>query len=262
MVFEHTVLDHLHHLGWPVAAPVATPEGDRILEVDERLYTLFPRLPGRRGAPERPRSPRALGRMLARLHRDLEGCRYESPLTLFTPILDIATTWGTGTHSVEELFTTYAEESPEAAEYCLRTLAEVRAQVATLDTSGMTRTLIHGDWHAGNLLYTRGEVTGVLDFDFAHPDLRVADLAASAMVVGDDPAVEMIEGYRAEQAIPREELALLNLHERARLLGAVAATLSIRSRGGRADSDLNVLVDMLQRLEARWPVMKARLGLA
>jgi hypothetical protein len=61
--------------------------------------------------------------------------------------------------------------------------------------------------------------------------------------------------------LPVEELALLNLHERARLLGAVAATLSIRSRGGRVDTGLDVLVGMLRRLEARWPEMKTRLGL-
>jgi Ser/Thr protein kinase RdoA (MazF antagonist) len=111
------------------------------------------------------------------------------------------------------------------------------------------------------LLYVRGQVTGVLDFDFAHPDLRIADLAASAMVVDDGAAFELIQGYREIQPLQDDELALLNLHERARLLGAVAATLSIRSRGGRADSHLSVLVEMLRRLEARWPAMKHRLGL-
>ena len=181
VVFEHAILDHLGKLGWPVAVPVATKDGQRILEVEGRLYALFPRLPGRRGAPERPRDPRTLGRMLGRLHDDLAGCRYQAPRTIFAPILSVSTTWGTGTHTVDELFQSYVRESPEDAAYCLRTLAGVRDEAAAIDTSAMTRTLIHGDWHAGNLLFIRGEVTGVLDFDFAHPDLRVADLAVSAI---------------------------------------------------------------------------------
>jgi Ser/Thr protein kinase RdoA (MazF antagonist) len=261
VVFEHTILDHLGGLGWPVAVPVAAGDGQRILEVEGRLYAVFPRLPGRRGVPERPREPRKLGRMLARLHRDLATCNYEAPETLFAPLLNVATTWGTGTHTVDELLATYAEGSPEAAAECQRALDEVRAEVAGLDTSGMTRTLIHGDWHAGNILYSSGAVTGVLDFDFAHPDLRVADLAISATVISDDAAVELIEGYQEEQTVEPAELRLLNLCERARLLGAVAATLSIQSRGGRVNTDIDVVVGMLRRVQERWPAMKRRIGL-
>ena len=260
VVFEHAILDHLHGLGWPVASPLSTSDGRRMIEVEGRLYAVFPRLPGRRGVPERPRDPRGFGRMLAQLHRDLASCHYVAPITLFAPLLDVATTWGTGTHTVDDLFDAYTEEAPEAAEYCTQALAGVRAEVAALDTSGMTRTLIHGDWHAGNLLYVHGGVTGVLDFDFAHPDLRVADLAASAMVTGDDSAVEIIRGYREQWPVSTEELGLLNLHERARLLGAVAATLSIRARSGRVDTTPEVLVPMLRRLTDRWPAMRERLG--
>jgi homoserine kinase type II len=261
VVFEHAILDHLTVLGWPVAAPVAALGGERIIEVDDRLYAVFPRLPGRRGITERPRAPRELGRMLGRLHRDLATCRREPPSGTFREILSITTTWGTGSHTVDALFAAFAETSPGSAAYFTETLQGVRQEVAALDLSGMPRTLIHGDWHAGNLLYSRGEVTGVLDFDFAHPDLRIADIAVSATVIDDDVAVALIAGYRDEHELPVEELALLNLHERARLLGAVAATLSIRSRGGRVDTGLDVLVGMLRRLEARWPEMKTRLGL-
>ena len=262
VMFEHAILDHLDGLGWPVAAPIATPGGERILEVDGRLYAVFPRLPGRRGITERPRAPRELGRMLGRLHRDLATCRCEPPAGTFREILSITTTWGTGNRTVDALFAAFAETSPGSAAYCTETLQGVRAEVAALDLSGMTRTLIHGDWHAGNLLFTRGQVTGVLDFDFAHPDLRVADVAVSATVIEDDAATELIEGYRDEEPLPDEELALLNLCERARLLGALAATLSIQSRGGRTATGIEVLVSMAKRLEARWPAMKSRLGLA
>jgi Ser/Thr protein kinase RdoA (MazF antagonist) len=201
--------------------------------------------------------------MLARLHRDLATCGFDRPAPHFTAILDLTTTtWGTGTHTIDELIEGMAVDAPEYAASCLRLLAEVRRAVADVDLHGMQRTLVHGDWHAGNLLFRHSEVSGVLDFDFAHPDLRVADLAASAMVVDTDSAVELIEGYQEVSALPSEELWLLNLHEQARLLGAVAATLSIRARNGRAGNSLPVLAEMLHRLVNRWPELRRRIGLS
>lgn len=259
--FEHTLLRHLASRGWPVAVPIEATGGGSVIEMDGRLYALFQRLPGRRGIAEKPKDPFGLGTMLARLHRDMADCSFEPIDHSFKPLLSVSTTWGTGTHTVDDLYAAYARDAPEEAAYCTQILARVRDAVAGLDTSALPRGLIHGDWHAVNLLYTRGRVTGVLDFDFAHPDLRVADLAISSIVIDDDDAVALVRGYQSLEPLSHDELDLLLLHEQARLLGAVAATLSIRSRGGTTNAGPELLVTMLKLVEARWPSMRARLGL-
>jgi Ser/Thr protein kinase RdoA (MazF antagonist) len=121
VVYEHTILDHLQALGWPVAVPLAARDGARILNLGDQLYALFPRLPGRRGIPDRPRESRELGRMLARLHCDLATCGFDRPAPHFTAILDLTTTtWGTGTHTIDELIEGMAVDAPEYAASCLR----------------------------------------------------------------------------------------------------------------------------------------------
>jgi Ser/Thr protein kinase RdoA (MazF antagonist) len=112
------------------------------------------------------------------------------------------------------------------------------------------------------MLYVRGRLTGVLDFDFAHPDLRAADLAVSSMVTEDDAAVALIEGYLEVEPLPRQELDLIGLLERARALGAVAALLSLRVREPGLDNQLAQVAKLLFRVEQRWPSLSRRLGLA
>lgn len=262
IAYEHQILEHLAKRGWTVAAPIAAPSGERLLALDGELYSLFPRLPGRRGKPEKPPDPRGLGRMLARLHRDLATFEAIPPEGTFAPILEIAPTWKRASNTVDELLLSYAKEEPVGARRCLKTLGEIRAAMRDLDTSHLQRCLIHGDWHAGNLLFQRGEVTGILDFDFAHPDLRVADLAVSAMILDEETAAELIGGYLAVNSLPVEELELLNLHERARCLGAIAATLSIKAAGGElGEGHVPRVVEMLRIVEARWPALRHRIGL-
>jgi len=87
--YEHAVVGQLRDRGWPVAVPIPSDTGRLVVVDDGRRYCLFPRLAGRRGNPGRPRQPRELGRLLARLHRDLATMSVAAPPDAFPPILEI-----------------------------------------------------------------------------------------------------------------------------------------------------------------------------
>ena len=57
------------------------------------------------------------------------------------------------------------------------------------------QTLVHGDYRAGNLLFVDREITGILDWEFAHrgdPARDVAWLMAKSNRISDDMACDMI----------------------------------------------------------------------
>ena len=63
----------------------------------------------------------------------------------------------------------------------------------------------HGDLIGGNVLYARGALSGVIDFDFAHLDLRVADFVWTWRGRYDD----FVRGYEEVTPLPATERALL-----------------------------------------------------
>ena len=263
IAYEHAVLRHVASAGWPVSAPVADREGNGLIEDSGRLYALFPRLPGRRGDPERPRNARASGRCLARLHEDLASFESVAPPDVFRPLLDYdADGTGNGSHTLGELLDEYGREHPSLSGRLLEAAERIWAESRVVDTSGFVRTLIHGDFHDGNLLFQRGELSGVLDFDFCHPDLRAADLATSSMVIDESDATSFILGYLEVTKLPREELRLIGLLERSRALGGIAASLSIGLRDQAAWERVQDVAAILVRIEKRWLSMALALGVA
>jgi len=127
---------------------------------DGRRYSLFPRLAGRRGNPERPRQPRELGRLLARLHRDLAAVPAAGPPDAFPPILEMPAdpAW-------QHLG---ALDDPVLSGLIGRKLAQVRAAARSAASGRPGVQIVHGDWHDGNILYRGGTLSGIVDFDFAH----------------------------------------------------------------------------------------------
>ena len=73
----------------------------------------------------------------------------------------------------------YAAWFPEEARIMQWHLDRCRAQLDAVDVSALPSGVIHGDFTPWNLLFTDGELTGIVDFDLAHYDLRIADFALS-----------------------------------------------------------------------------------
>ena len=159
--YEHAIVGQLRERGWPVAVPIPSDAGRMVVVDDGRRYSLFPRLVGRRGSPRRPRQPREIGRLLGRLHRDLAAVSVTGPPDAFPPILEMPAdpAW----QRLDAL------DDPVLNGLIRRKLAEVRTAAGSAASGRPGVQLVHGDWHDGNILYQGGTVSGILDFDFAHP---------------------------------------------------------------------------------------------
>lgn len=108
---------------------------------------------------------RALGETLGRYHRVVA----DQPAPVAEPAL------------LRELRGRAAEPGVDPA---LRTrAADVAGRLSGL-LPELPRTVVHGGARRGSLVFDGGQVVGVLDFDSAHPDVRVLDLAVAVHDVG------------------------------------------------------------------------------
>jgi Ser/Thr protein kinase RdoA (MazF antagonist) len=131
---------------------------------------------------------RARGRLLAAFHADLaqlEGCRQRGSRRRCEEILD----------------------DPELERILLWHLERARERAAGVQLAQRPGMVIHGDFAQWNLRLQEGRLSGILDFELAHWDHRIADFALSWR--GKYDAV--IHGYTEVAPLEPEEWALLTL---------------------------------------------------
>jgi Ser/Thr protein kinase RdoA (MazF antagonist) len=219
--FEHEVLRGLADGGWPVPTPVVAPDGSTLVKVDDRFYALFPYLPG-----ERLDDPARHGAVLAGLHHATAVLRLTSRPT-WPRLADY------GRRPFGDLLAAYAAADPDGAAAVLLRHGHVARHLAHAPTT-LPRLVVHGDFHTGNLLFRGGELTGVLDFDFARIDVRVADLAIALAFLGDRGQRDaFLAAYHAGFPLSPAEQALLPVLQQARELERITYALR-RHRAGDA----------------------------
>ena len=181
--YEHAVLRYLDGNGWPVAAPLSTPAGDTAVETAGGRWALFPFLPG---APlaDSPRALQRMGALLALLHADLqEWPDAAGQRPTFGRVTDLDLYLRTrGETTVAGLLARLARVDAPRAD-SLRGIRE--RNVVALDLLGygaLPDAVVHYECLGANVLFQEDEVTGILDFDFAHRDARAADIARSLVV--------------------------------------------------------------------------------
>lgn len=179
--FEHDLLRHVAGQGWPVATALPTSTGDTIAEADGRSYALFPFLPGRPAPYNNGRYLRLKGRLLARLHHDMASWQAPGQREGFGRLweLDVYVGALSAFDSFNELLRAFALEQPEAARAIRVQKYACLRELARLGYGELPAAPVHSDFHHDNLLFQRGELTGLLDFDLARLDARVADIASS-----------------------------------------------------------------------------------
>ena len=117
--------------------------------------------------------------------------------------------------------------------------------------------LVHGDWHDGNILYRGGRVSGILDFDFAHPDLPLVDVAIAALIPGVEDSAQIVAGYFGGRSPAEHELDLIATAQRARTLGHVGFFLGRHADGDHGAADqIRLGADLHLRAEQRWPALR------
>ncbi|MFQ5423465.1 MAG: phosphotransferase [Phycisphaerae bacterium] len=181
VAFAHALQKHLAGKNFPLPHLIGTRDhNNSMLKIGDAIYEMFefiesePYDAGLVAAYE-------AGKMLGLYHRLIEnyqpewdpprGHYHDSPAVRrsFKPlgekILESASTRGHEREVVETL-------------QALRTA--YKSAAATVNEIGMTAwesQIVHSDWHPGNMLFDKGHVVAVIDFDAARIQPRVSDIA-------------------------------------------------------------------------------------
>jgi Ser/Thr protein kinase RdoA (MazF antagonist) len=234
--------------GLVVPEPVASPAGDRVVELRlpadtaPRLCVLFRWVEGEflppNGAPE---AFGRVGRFVGRLHA--HATEWRRPTAFRRGRFDLeAAARSTPDDAL------VARMPPGAAEVVAAARARFRAAFESLGTGPDVFGLIHADLHQFNVLLCGDEVRAI-DFDDCCDGHFLYDLAVALVGAGPwrtTPAMRaaLLAGYRRERALPAE-------HER--LLGAFMAVrrlLLLRWSLGANPPEGPIVEDVLARVRA------------
>ena len=223
VAFAHDVEQALAQHAFPLAALIPTRRGETALTLgppENHIYELFEFVIGYRDDHSLESAAEA-GRVLGRFHRLLaDFATADAP--------------SSGTYHRAPAVQSAIERIPGRVAACERNVvpddiagrcrrlvaAYLRAadQADALGLTSMLPSVVHGDWHPGNLLFRGREIVAVLDFDSIRVEPRVIDLANAALqfsmaMTGDDPAAwpdhlhvkrirALVDGYHAEARTP------------------------------------------------------------
>jgi len=147
--------------GVPSARPVADREGERLHTLLGHPAALVERLVGESTEEPTVSDCRKVGEVLARLHQASDGF----PL-----------------HRDDRRGIAWREQIaatlyPELDAHTAAILRDEIAHHATRAWPELPRGVIHADLFPDNVLFSKGEITGVIDFYYACNDLRIYDIA-------------------------------------------------------------------------------------
>jgi len=224
VAFAHAIQTHLTEKAFPVAPLVATcDEKNTILHLNNRIYELFNFVTGSRydGTAE---ATADTGRQLANFHRHLaEFAEQWKPLQGSFHDSSIVR---------RRLKTAGAEKGRQpnkkllkAAEVLMTLYNASSVRVSELGFDSWPEQIVHGDWHPGNMLFSKRKLVAVLDFDSVKISPPVTDLANGMLqfsIVGDRPnpadwpdyldqakALQFLNGYREVIKLKKNELKVL-----------------------------------------------------
>ncbi|MCH2132683.1 MAG: phosphotransferase [Phycisphaerales bacterium] len=179
IVFEHAVHERLSESGYPVVEIIRSARSrSTVVRAGSGIYELFryvkaSRCDGSREALE------SCGRGLAMLHDTLRDFKHRPPgVHGFHAVPDLA-------GHLERYAETLRSSTRQACDDLMLGYQLASAEVDALGWSDWPCTIVHGDWHPGNVLFgPDGHLAAVLDFDAARREPRVSDLAAAVLHFG------------------------------------------------------------------------------
>jgi homoserine kinase type II len=201
----------------PAPVPLATPTGRRYLAWRGRWISVFPWCAGRHLAPSEvtPDAARALGRALATMHLGgltVPPAQRRPSRYAFAALVD----------RLAAIEAATATTHPELAD----TVAVLLDEKATLQSAATVRDaathgVIHGDLFRDNVLWSKGRVAAILDFEQASSGSLVYDLAVclNDWCWSDGPSANlasaMVAGYQDVRPLPPEDLMAVLIEVRA-----------------------------------------------
>jgi homoserine kinase type II len=223
---EHDLLGRLalQELPFRVPMPTKTADGDTlaVLETPDgpRLTALFERIPGEPAGIDTPNA-RLAGRALAQLDRAMG--QLDLPVRSPATIRDVHPLVPDPFGAIDDLDLGDRAKS-------VRALFDHVDATHDAIAGSLPRQIVHGDFAFINVLVKDGKITGMLDFEFAGPDLRAADLACAMYITtvrgGDQQRWPLLEalaaGYRRSLPLdPSEVAAIPDLMRRRSAFGLI-----------------------------------------
>jgi len=221
VIAEHAVITHAAARSVPTPLPLVALDGRTAVVVDDTPWSAFPFHAG--ATLHGPEMATRQGQMLARVHSALADCPTDELTFAEGPL-----TWDTSATVAEmddleariivrqraghaDAFDDWTQAAFARLRHLLRDAPPPEAFV------GLPRGVIHGDFYPPNLLCnTAGEITAVLDWEFATVRPRVWDVMRALAftylgVHGEEPdrtgARQCVTAYRTAAALTADELA-------------------------------------------------------
>ena len=151
---EHDFLKKVEAAEVPVVVPLANAQGETLLLKNGIFYTVFPKRPGRLEPELNPEQLKRLGRYLARIHLVGDTMK-NAPRGKLTP----------QTYGLDSLKILQEQKvlTGNLANIYSQLVSEIVSRSEPL-FDGQETTLLHGDCHAGNILWREDEPY-FIDFD-------------------------------------------------------------------------------------------------
>lgn len=211
---EHAFTLELASRELPVVAPLALSDGATLHQHADFRFALYPRRGGRMPEFERRETLTWMGRFLGRIHAIGALRAYAH-----RPTLDIAS-FGEASRAFllaghwlpDELLPAWSSVVEQALEGARRCFARA-GKVASLR--------LHGDCHAGNVLWTEDEGPHFVDFDDSRMGPAVQDLWMLLSGAGDSMGAQLADvlaGYEDFHEFDRRELHLIEALRTLRLI--------------------------------------------
>src|SRR5262249_19222564 len=143
---------------------------------------------------------RARGRLLAEFHQHLAGLSLFGQREGWRRCEEIL-----ADPALDRLLAAHEKERHEDVNMLRWHADRARKRLAALEPNTFAGMIIHGDFTPWNLHFVNERLTGILDFELAHWDHRVADFALSWRGTHDD----VIYGYSEVSRLSAEEWELL-----------------------------------------------------
>jgi Ser/Thr protein kinase RdoA (MazF antagonist) len=187
LAFVHDLQTHLQQQQFPMPALVRTARHKQtVVRHQDRLYELFEFVHGSTYKGTLEETDEA-GRMLGRFH--LAAASFSPtrppPKGSFHAVSGLGASLHQIPATLERVTPGAASERPVEMSSLVRTLRQVYHEaLRTVEEAGLPkwgRQAIHSDWHPGNMLFEKGRVTSVLDFDSSRWEPRLIDLANGAL---------------------------------------------------------------------------------
>ncbi|KPL25450.1 MAG: hypothetical protein AMJ75_00975 [Phycisphaerae bacterium SM1_79] len=223
IAFAHAVQTYLAGKLFPVASLVSTrDENDTVLQLNNHIYEFFRFIAGARydGSAQ---ATADTGRQLAMFHRLLAGFAGEpTPRGLHASFHD-STTVRRHLRTIGAKKKTGPDKKLHGtAEVLLGLYNESSIRVNRLGFDSWDEQIVHGDWHPGNMLFSKHNIVAILDFDSIRIAPTLTDLANGMLqfsIIGGRPnpadwpdyfdeakLLQFINGYREAAKLTKKKL--------------------------------------------------------